>query len=175
MAAPASIRALELLENQIQQQPDQLKPIFQQILAMFKSSMIAFDTHIVDNDNLFNQISVLLVAQAERITSLEARASSVTSDGDKLVERISKCEDFVKTVDAKVDVAGLDGAKTAAAVADTQGKINVIHDVVNAMAADIHNKFQEVKSNIDHIGLVVEAGSSGGSSDVVATRQLPKQ
>ena len=39
------------VEKQVEQQVDQLKLAFQQILAKLKSSMIALDTHIVNNDN----------------------------------------------------------------------------------------------------------------------------
>ena len=47
---------LELLDQLIAVQPEALKPILSHLPGMLKSSQMAFDTHVDENENIFGQV-----------------------------------------------------------------------------------------------------------------------
>ena len=52
----SAYNALQLLEQLISTQPEGLKPVFNRIVDMFKSTGVAFDGHVAENENIFSQI-----------------------------------------------------------------------------------------------------------------------
>jgi len=64
--------ALNVLDQLIAAQPESVKPVLAHISGMLKSSQLAFDNHVGENESIFGQVQVQISAQADRISEVES-------------------------------------------------------------------------------------------------------
>ena len=144
---------IEILDQLISQQPVALQPIFQQLSNMLKSSQTAFDGHLSDNENLFSQQNAVSRAIADRVSSLETRADSVSHDGSLLGKRVDDVEATAAALQSRADSVARDGNKAVEEVQVINAKISTIHAVVNTMSEQTYNMITEQKSAFDLLEL----------------------
>ena len=111
MASTFEQQQLSILEQLITQQPDNVRPVFTHIAGMLRSLTVASVAHVVDNDTTTQNWSVNNTTLAQRVTALEIRADSVTSDGDNLIARIGKMEATAEQLETCTDTMASDGAR----------------------------------------------------------------
>ena len=114
MSSSASAASLATLDQLVAQLREASKPLIQHVASMLRSSMVAFDAHVADNDQAINQVGDASTLLADRVSNLESRATSVTADRDRMTLRIDNVEALITTLDSRIDTAAADGAKTVA-------------------------------------------------------------
>ena len=117
---------------------------------------MAFDTHIADNDNLFNQMTATSTSLGGRISDLETRSESFAKDGATLEKRVAAAETMVSSLDTRAADVARDGAKTVEEIANIYAKIQVVHDVVNGLGAHLSNLTEQAsksKGDVDALEL----------------------
>ena len=138
---------LALLDQLISAQPTALQPVLQQISAMMRSSQVAFDTHIADNDNLFGQMTTTSRSLAGRASELEKKTESFAKDGATLEKRVADVEAQVSSLDTRAADVARDGAKTVEELSNIYAKIQVVHDVVNGLGSHLANLTEKTSIN----------------------------
>ena len=143
-------RAMEVLDQLVQQQPESVKPIFSHLSGMLKSTQLAFDSHVGDNDSIFGQIQVQIASQADRVVALEHWTDRAGAQGTELRDRVDKLE-------TRANAVMTDGNTAVEAIKGIEAKIAVIHDVVNALGQNIMgfaSTLESVKLHVDNIDIL---------------------
>ena len=137
---------LELLDQLITAQPVALQPVLNQIGSMLKSSQVAFDSHIADNDSLFGQMSTMSQSLATRISELEKKNESFAKDGTTLEARVAAIEarvtateSLTTSLESRAGDVVRDGAKAVEDLKTIYAKIDIVHGVVNDLAGGVAN------------------------------------
>ena len=163
-----SAASLNTLDTLVAQVPDQVKPVMQHIATMLRSSTVAFDSHVAENVQSFQDVATVNARVAERLSALEIRADSVTSDGDKLTSRINALEGAVTDLTTRADNVADSGAKTIQELANYETKMSILHAAINELgqhARAFSDQVVGMKSSVDHLELMATADK--GLSDRV--------
>ena len=131
---------LELLDQLVAVQPEALKPILNHLSGMLKSSQMAFDIHVGENENIFGQVQTQLSSQGDRLRALETWIERAAKDGSEMRTRVDMLENRANEVAS-------DGKKTVDAIQTQEATLSIIHDVVNMLGQSIMNciKFGSVE------------------------------
>ena len=152
---------MQLLDQLIAQQPETLKPVLNQISSMFKSSTLAFDSHVslvsqhvADNDTTFGQVQDQIRALSDRASDLEGWKAQTQADGASLRDRLAATEQSLSNMTAVISQ-----------------KFDTVVSIVNALGASTQQTIAQVgdiKSSLDHLEIVV--GGSMNPDGRVGTR-----
>ena len=156
---------MDVLDQMIAQQPSNMQPVLSQSSSMLKTSSATFDTHVQDNESVFQQFTSQLTSQASRTVELERRADFVMKDGNAIAQRVDAIEGEVGTsksaldeIKSHVDELMSNGMQTVSAIGTIDAKIVVNHDVVNALGSNLQQfatNVEQLKSTIDHVEIAV--------------------
>ena len=138
---------LELLDQLIAVQPESLKPILNHLSGMLKSSHMAFDTHVGENESIFGQVQTQLSSQGYRLRALETWTERAVKDGTEMRTRVDMLENRANEVAS-------DGKKAVDTIRTQEANIAIIHDVVNTLGQSIMNfvsTLEVVKAQCDNL------------------------
>ena len=136
--------ALNVLDQLIAAQPESVKPVLAHISGMFKSSQLAFDSHVGENESIFGQVQVQISAQADRLSEVEKWAERASKQGTELRERVDKLEAHV--------------SEAVSQIGGHEQKVQVLHDVVNALGQSIMgltSNLEAIKAHSDAVDAIL--------------------